>query len=149
LRPEGVVSPVRASFSGELQRDARPVSLRLKRDVDAPGLARAAVAGLCQQLELSRAIANTLVLLVSEVVSNAVLHSSGPADAPVGVDAAVIDDVVRVTVTDAGDGFVPGERDPDRVDGGYGLYLVAKAASAWGVDPSPPTTVWFEMPLEA
>ena len=124
------------------------MQLTLRRTVDAPATARSAVGALAAELELSGQVAHTLVLLVSEVVSNAVLHSTGPEDAPIGVSAAADEEVVRVTVTDAGEGFVPTERDPERVDGGYGLYLVAKAASSWGVEPGPPTGVWFEMPLE-
>jgi anti-sigma regulatory factor (Ser/Thr protein kinase) len=137
-----------ASSDRAIQRDVTPVQVSLSRDVEAPGRARTAVAALAAELELDRPVAHTLVLLVSEVVSNAVLHSSGPDDAAIGLSAGVVDEVVRVTVTDAGEGFTPAERDPDRIDGGYGLYLVAKAASNWGVDPGPPTSVWFEMSLE-
>jgi anti-sigma regulatory factor (Ser/Thr protein kinase) len=133
----------------EVESELAPVQLSLTRNVDAPARARTALSALAADLELDRTIAHTLVLLVSEVVSNAVLHSTGPDDAPIGLSGAVIDDVVRVTVTDAGEGFVPTERDPDRIDGGYGLYLVAKAASSWGVDPGPPTSVWFELPVAA
>jgi anti-sigma regulatory factor (Ser/Thr protein kinase) len=140
---------VPASWQNEVRPDTAPVQITLRRDVDAPGIARTAVSGLLTDLELSGSVAHTLILLVSEVVSNAVLHSTGPDDAPIGLVAGVVDDVVRVTVTDAGDGFVPGERDPERIDGGYGLYLVAKAASSWGVDAGPPTSVWFEMPVES
>lgn len=124
------------------------MQLTLRRNVDAPASARSAVAALAAELEMGHQVAHTLVLLVSEVVSNAVVHSTGPDDAPIGVSATVEEDVVRVTITDAGEGFVPTERDPERVDGGYGLYLVAKAASSWGVESGPPTGVWFEMPLE-
>lgn len=138
-----------ASWKNAVRPDAAPVQITLQRDVEAPGLARTAVSAMLAELELSSSAAHTLILLVSEVVSNAVLHSTGPEEAPIGLVAAVADDVVRVTVTDAGEGFVPTERDPERIDGGYGLYLVAKAASSWGVDPGPPTRVWFEMPVEA
>jgi anti-sigma regulatory factor (Ser/Thr protein kinase) len=140
---------VPASWKNELRADAATVEITLRRDVEAPGLARNAVSGMLADVMLSRSAANTLILLVSEVVSNAVLHSTGPDDAPIGLVAEIADDVVRVTVTDAGDGFVPAERDPARIDGGYGLYLVAKAASSWGVDAGPPTRVWFEMPVDA
>jgi anti-sigma regulatory factor (Ser/Thr protein kinase) len=61
----------------------------------------------------------------------------------------VTPDVFHVSVTDAGDGFTPGRRDPERVEGGYGLFLLEKAASRWGVEASSPTTVWFELPLTA
>ena len=126
---------------------APPLQLALHRSVDAPGTARAAVSELCGELGLNGSLRQTLVLLVSEVVSNAVLHSCGPTDAHIGLTAEVGEDAVRVTVTDAGEGFVPGRRDPTRAEGGYGLYLVEKASSRWGVDPSGPTSVWFELPL--
>jgi anti-sigma regulatory factor (Ser/Thr protein kinase) len=126
-----------------------PLELALERNVQAPAIARAAISGLCQDLRLGGSLRQTLVLLISEVVSNAVLHSSGPAEAPIRVVANVTPDVFHVTVTDAGEGFTPSQRDPARVEGGYGLYLLERAASRWGVEASRPTTVWFELPLTA
>jgi anti-anti-sigma factor len=123
------------------------LQLALRRDVEAPGIARAAISALCRELDLSGSVRQTLVLLVSEVVSNAVLHSKGPADAQIGLTADLREGNIRVAVTDAGNGFTPGERDPARADGGYGLYLLEKASSGWGVDTSGPTSVWFELPL--
>jgi anti-sigma regulatory factor (Ser/Thr protein kinase) len=121
------------------------LEILLPRAVEAPGIARAAVADLCAEHGVERRLTQTIVLLVSEVVSNAVLHSAGPTDADIVLDALVRDDAVRVTVTDAGDGFTPGPRDPRRLDGGYGLFLVAKAASRWEVRSGAPTRVWFEL----
>ena len=135
--------------SDEETRLSAPLELALERNVQAPAIARAAISGLCEDLRLGGSLRQTLVLLISEVVSNAVLHSSGPDDAPITVTAMVTADAFRVSVTDAGDGFTPGQRDPARVEGGYGLFLVAKAASRWGVEASSPTTVWFELPLTA
>jgi anti-sigma regulatory factor (Ser/Thr protein kinase) len=126
-----------------------PLELALERNVQAPAIARAAISGLCEDLRLDGLLRQTLVLLISEVVSNAVLHSSGPAEAPITVVASVTAEAFHVTVTDAGGGFVPSERDPARVEGGYGLYLLEKAASRWGVQESSPTTVWFELALTA
>jgi len=126
-----------------------PLELALERGVQAPAIARAAISGLCEDLRLDGPVRQTLVLLISEVVSNAVLHSSGPAEAPITVMANVTPDVVRIAVTDAGEGFTPAGRDPARVEGGYGLYLLEKAASRWGVEATSPTTVWFELPLAA
>jgi anti-sigma regulatory factor (Ser/Thr protein kinase) len=94
---------------------------------------------------LSAATFQTLVLLVSEVVSNAVLHSKGPAQAPIKLTATVSADAVHISVTDAGGGFVPKQRDPASIHDGYGLYLVDKAARRWGVDATGPTSVWFEL----
>jgi anti-sigma regulatory factor (Ser/Thr protein kinase) len=119
--------------------------LDLQRNVEAPGIARAAVSDLSDGLCLSGATSQTLVLLVSEVVSNAVLHSGGPGDAPIRLIASASTDSVRITVTDAGGGFVPRQRDPASIHDGYGLYLVDKAAKRWGVDTRAPTSVWFEL----
>ncbi len=125
---------------------ACPASLRLElqRNVEAPAIARAALSGLCNDLDVSRSEQHTLVLLVSEVVSNAVQHSPGPADASVLLAATVGEETVHVAVTDSGRGFTPSRHDP-RAEGGYGLYLLDKAASRWGVDQVDGTRVWFEL----
>jgi anti-sigma regulatory factor (Ser/Thr protein kinase) len=128
---------------------SEPLELAFERNVQAPAMARAAITGLCDDLRLDGSVRQTLVLLVSEVVSNAVLHSSGPPDAEITLMANVTPDAVRVSVTDAGDGFTPAERDPTRIDGGYGLYLLEKSASRWGIDATKRTTVWFEVPRAA
>lgn len=124
-----------------------PLHIALDRDVDAPGIARAEVSRLCERSGLERATSQTLVLLVSEVVSNAVLHSSAPPGAVITMTVALDEETIRVTVTDAGDGFTPEARDPERIDGGYGLYLLDRAASCWGVQAHGPTSVWFELAL--
>ncbi len=125
------------------------LQLFLQRSVQAPGDARAALNSLCDELGVERARRHTLVLLVSEVVSNAVLHSTAPYDAEIEITAAIGEETIRVTVTDAGEGFVPSERDPAREDGGYGLYLLERAASDWGVEVGPTTSVWFDLPIDA
>ena len=84
-----------------------PLVLELRRNVEAPGTARAAVTELSQRLGLTASTFQTLVLLVSEVVSNAVLHSTGPSDAEITVTAKVTPETLRVAVTDAGEGFTP------------------------------------------
>lgn len=122
--------------------------LELERDVNAPAIARSAVAEQLAAVGVDGSFRQTVVLLVSEVVSNAVRHSRAPAGSAISLDAQVTDRAVRVAVTDAGAGFTPRPRDPDRLGEGYGLYLVAKAASAWGVDSEGGTTVWFELARE-
>lgn len=92
--------------------------------------------------------ADTLGLLVSEVVTNAVLH--GSERGALHVVSTVAEGTVRVEVRDNGEGFVPRPRalEADAV-GGWGLYLVEQLASAWGVSHSGRTTVWFELPCTA
>jgi anti-sigma regulatory factor (Ser/Thr protein kinase) len=125
-----------------------PLDLRLnlERDPQAPSLARAAVAGFCERGELDSEQASTLALLVSELVSNAVMHSQAPPASEILLCVCVLDDGgVRVEVIDRGSGFTALPRDPGRSNGGYGLFLVDRQASRWGVDRVGGTRVWFEL----
>lgn len=126
--------------------DTPTTTLELQRTVHAPGLARAAVSRQCERLELDGSLTQSLILLVSEAVSNAVRHSAGPADSSIELVAKFGAEHIRVTVTDAGEGFEPRPRDPGSTRDGYGLYLLEKVASCWGVDSRGDTKVWFELP---
>jgi anti-sigma regulatory factor (Ser/Thr protein kinase) len=119
--------------------------MQLVRDVRAPAIARSAVSEQLFSMGVDGSVGQTVVLLVSEVVSNAVRHSLGPSDAPIALEATITERSVRIAVTDAGEGFTPRQRDPQRLDEGYGLYLLDKAATSWGVEGDGATTVWFEL----
>jgi serine/threonine-protein kinase RsbW len=121
--------------------------LELKRSVRAPAIARAAISEQLEEFGVDGSYGQTVVLLVSEVVSNAVRHSSGPEEAPIAFAASIGPNGVRVAVTDAGVGFTPRRRDPAQLSDGYGLYLLEKAATSWGVEDIDGTTVWFELAL--
>jgi anti-sigma regulatory factor (Ser/Thr protein kinase) len=131
--------------AGNSGRSSR-VELELERSVDAPALARAEIAARCRELDLGAPLCQSLILLVSEVVSNAVRHSAGDANAPVQLVATFGTQTIRVMVTDAGAGFTPRPRDPARTHDGYGLYLLEKVATRWGVESRGDTKVWFELP---
>jgi anti-sigma regulatory factor (Ser/Thr protein kinase) len=85
-----------------------------------------------------------LVLLVSELVTNAVEHAWPPVILRVDVD----DERIRVEATDS-HRDEPVLRDaPPQDAGGRGVWLIDRLASAWGsqVDPSGDCkTVWFEL----
>lgn len=85
---------------------------------------------------------DTLVLLVSEVVTNALIHGAGQ----VCVRVLNYGPRMRVEVSDDGDAM-PALRGFDiGTEGGRGLALVDALAAAWGVDPVPGRkTVWFEL----
>ena len=85
-------------------------------------------------------LCDTAALLVSEVVTNAVLHGDGTVE----VRADVRDVVLRVEVEDDGPG-VPALRDagPD-AEGGRGLALVEALSRDWGVQQvAGGKYVWF------
>ncbi len=119
--------------------------MELSRDVKAPSVARATVAERIADLDLCPSIRETLLLLVSELVTNAVLHSQGPIDLPIVLTMTMADDVLRVAVADSGAGFTPEPRCSRSEPGGYGLYLVEKTARRWGIDTISGTRVWFEL----
>ena len=89
----------------------------------------------------------TVVLLVSELVSNAVQHGGphGPT-AIVDLEVAAHSDRVRIGVTDAGDGDPRAGNGAVDLPSGRGLLLVEALASRWGCDRLPVgKTVWFEL----
>jgi anti-sigma regulatory factor (Ser/Thr protein kinase) len=89
-------------------------------------------------------------LLVSEIVTNAIVHSaSGDQGGSVEVRCALNDQEVYVEVLDAGGAAHPSRRAgyPEAVSG-RGLALVEALASSWGVhDHQAGRVVWFRLPL--
>lgn len=85
-------------------------------------------------------------LLVSEVVTNAILH----AGTPIGLRCRIDDDGVRLEISD-GSPVLPSIRHYDaNASTGRGLALVAAMATAWGIEPDAGgKTVWFEWCLDA
>lgn len=84
-------------------------------------------------------------LLVSELATNAVQHGSGPFQVVVNIGA----DLVRVEVTDNGEGEPVLMDPPPSVAHGRGLRIVSAFAQEWGVEhrsPGPGKSVWFEIP---
>ena len=83
-----------------------------------------------------------LALLVSEVVANAVEHGSPPIVASLDWDGARL----RVEVRDCALAL-PVRRQPGHDDdGGRGIWLVDRNASAWGVEQvDGGKSVWFEL----
>ncbi len=85
-------------------------------------------------------------LLVSELVTNSVRHSSVRSSDVVHMHVAVTESTLRVEVADPGEGFEPKARDLDRTrPGGWGLYLVDRIADRWGVIRNHLNRVWFEI----
>ncbi len=120
--------------------------IKLERDPLAPSRARAAVAEFSVEREISPAGLDTLALLVSELVSNAVMHSDAPPASDIQLCARIVGvDAVRVEVTDEGSGFTAVPRDADRQEGGYGLFLVDSQSTSWGIDRRRGNCVWFEI----
>ncbi len=120
--------------------------MSLEREPRAPALARTAVADFSVRADVLSHDLDTLSLLVSELVSNAVLHSDASPSSSIELCARVLSPgAVRVEVIDRGSGFCATARDPPQPLGGFGLHLVDSQATRWGVDREGGTRVWFEL----
>jgi anti-sigma regulatory factor (Ser/Thr protein kinase) len=86
---------------------------------------------------------DSVALMVSELVTNALVHGSSGFD--VAVDRSA--DQVRVSVSDRGDG-TPEVRSPDSTEPhGRGLQIVEALSDEWGIIPNfaAGKTVWFQV----
>jgi anti-sigma regulatory factor (Ser/Thr protein kinase) len=87
------------------------------------------------------------LLLISELVTNAVRHGATDPFAPIDLTLELGSaPIVRVTVRDRGRGFAHPSAPPAPVIGGMGLRLVDTVSTRWGCDREGGTTlVWFEI----
>ena len=119
---------------------ATEFEVTLPHTVDAPRAARRLVREWLPE-DLAGEKLESAQLLVSELVTNAVVHGRGR----VTLRAELDDDRLLVEVIDDGDGFerIVRQRDFDSV-GGRGLAIVDVLASRWGIHEGT-THVWFEL----
>ncbi|MFF9495610.1 ATP-binding protein [Streptomyces flaveolus] len=92
-----------------------------------------------------RAAAEDVLLVVSELVTNACLHAEGPDELSITCDKKVI----RLEVSDRGAGQ-PAPRTPHRAGrpGGHGMFIVQRLCLDWGVVRTPGVAgkrVWAEL----
>lgn len=105
--------------------------------------ARAFVAEHLRSWDVEPAI-DDATLLVSELVTNAILHARTPIDLIV----RKVRTAVRVEVFDQGSGTAQPLYPELEAPAGRGLGLVQAVASRWGVeDAEVGKTVWFEIAL--
>jgi anti-sigma regulatory factor (Ser/Thr protein kinase) len=99
-------------------------------------------------LPLAQESREQLALVVSELVTNAVMHAGAAVGDPVRLQVRVGSGRARVQVRDCGRGFDPPSsagREPPAV-GGQGLLIVAALSDGWGVVRGPAgCTVWCEV----
>jgi len=113
---------------------------------DAPSAVRDALRE--RGAHLPRQMRDDLLLLLTEVVTNAVRHSGATKGDPIRVALSENRDCIRAEVTDPGTGFAKPERlVPDLTrTGGLGLVLVDRLSRAWGTRKTPRGwLVWFEL----
>jgi serine/threonine-protein kinase RsbW len=133
-----------------LQSGSATTEVELPREPTSPGRARAELRQVIRG-HLSENDAATATLLVSELVTNAVIHAGEAPAGSVGLRITTYADRLRVEVSDDGPGFELAQlpRRP-RTTGGHGLRVVDGLASRWGtgwtlIDWRSRFCVWFEL----
>jgi anti-sigma regulatory factor (Ser/Thr protein kinase) len=133
-------------MSPDLDRVSRASTTgrRFSPSRSAPALARRFTRGYLADAGADARCQQVSELLVSELVTNALVHAHSTAR----VGITLTDGIARVEVTDDGPGE-PELKEPGP-DGGYGLWLTDTLAWFWGVThraASSDKTVWFTVPL--
>jgi anti-sigma regulatory factor (Ser/Thr protein kinase) len=116
------------------------VNLTISGGRDAPARVRAALAVLNGSL---RGIREDVRLLVTELVTNAVVHGGAGPETPIEVRVKATPQGVRAEIEHPGPEFEARPR-PDEQH--YGLFLVEQIADRWGVEPlGARNRAWFEV----
>ena len=117
---------------------------KIDSDLEGPALARRIVAD-----ELSDHVSDNVIedvqLMVSELVTNGIVHGSAQGDDPVMLDLC-LNGAIRCRVQDHGARFATRVRNggDDGSVGGWGLQVVEQLSDLWGMQCSPQQTeVWF------
>jgi two-component sensor histidine kinase len=132
----------------ELRRNAPTITRRLDSDPDAPARARRALDPLVTTI--GDDALDRLQLLVTELVTNSLKHGLLADGEQIALDVYIDEDAVYAEVHDSGVGFTPRQPnlDPFR-SSGWGLWLLDRLTTRWGIENSAGTTAWFEMPVAA
>lgn len=93
-------------------------------------------------LQLTSETLEELALLCSEIIANAVHHTTGPSTLTVLWTGSRL----RVEVTDTAPGLPAPRGCTLNAESGRGLMLIAAIATDWGTTPTPTgKAVWFEL----
>ncbi|HEX5333654.1 MAG TPA: ATP-binding protein [Cellulomonas sp.] len=134
--PAEASAPIDPGLPAELVLEARPAAARAARHWVMRTVADAGVHGSSNQV---------IELLAGEIVANAVVH--GPVDGEIRVRVVVLEDEVRVFVSDESTARPSVQHALPTDPGGRGMSLVAALSTAWGVEQRGPggKTVWFSV----
>lgn len=126
------------------------IEWRLPRHPRSVGRARVLLLQQAYSWQIPDEVTETAVLLLSELMTNAVRHARVPPGREVAARCVVRHGTLRVEVSDANDDL-PRLREASPGDeSGRGLALVAALADAWDATPRAcgiGKTVWFELRL--
>lgn len=120
----------------------RSVDVTLPTNARAPAVARQVLRRFGS--ELPDGLLDDAALLLSELVTNSVRYAATGPGSRLRLRVERRPAGIRVEVLDWGPGFSP-RAARLRDDGGFGLLLVQRLATRWGIEQTDTTRVWFEI----
>ena len=138
-------SPQHRQGEGPHEGDGDHLVFELSGGIDAPLEARRAL--LAGHNSIPAEIREDILLLTTELVTNAVRHGGVGPEQSLSTEVRWWPGRVRVDVTDPSPtDSAFGARSEEGGVGGWGLYLVDQIAHRWGIKRTPfSTKVWFEL----
>lgn len=139
---------MRSTGAGHDQVIAATLEIALAQTDAAPARARAEVTAWLRHTPHHDAMITDAQLLVSELVTNCLRHAHLSRDQPLRLTASLRPATLRLEVRDDGTEGTVAPRQAQLHDGagGFGLGLVARLSTAWGVQrDGHGTTVWLEL----
>lgn len=130
-------------MSDSAETNETRISLELTADRDAAASARRALVE--RDGSIPPAVREDVLLLMTELVTNAVRHAGVGPERSLSVEIRWRPGRVYVEVIDPGTTPFDRPAEPSS-QGGFGLLLVEEIADRWGVDRTASgTSVWFEL----
>lgn len=116
------------------------VELTITGGLSAPARARTALKAFNGSLDEFR---DDVELLITELVTNAVVHAGANSDTPIGVRVEAAPHAIRAEILHPGPPFEARPR-PDEQK--FGLHLVDQLTDRWGSEPvAELNRTWFEL----
>jgi len=121
------------------------VTAVVNRDLTAEPKAPMRARELVKELQLSRDAEARVGLVLSELVTNAVVHGEETRAGRLRLALELADQRVRGEVCGASAMFAWEPTEPDLAEpGGLGLLIVDEVADRWGIKGNAHVCVWFE-----
>lgn len=125
-------------------------TMQLPFEMSTPSIARTKLAGFLTINRASASIIDDALIVMSEMIANAVSHGLPTDDGTMEISWTLNGDLLELSVYDAGKGgsLEPIDFDEDSLSG-RGLSIINRVADRWWVDMSGGTRVNAELLLNA
>lgn len=123
-------------------------SISLPFETSTPSIARTKLATFLTINRVPAAVIDNALIVVSEMIANAVSHGSPDDNGHMEITWAIVGDLLEISVLDAGSGasLKPVDFDEDSLSG-RGLAIINRVADRWWVEISEGTRVRAELAI--